>query len=76
MPYVHVVVLKLKPDATAEQKASILDGLAALPSPAHADVLRVCTERGLDYRHASFTCYAHGSADGAPSPGTTHSAPH
>ena len=44
--------------------------------PAHADVLRVCTERGHDYHHASFTCYAHGSADGAPSPGTTHSAPH
>ena len=42
-------------------------GLVALPSPAHADVLRVCTERGLGYAHASFTCYAHGSADGAPS---------
>jgi hypothetical protein len=49
MPYVHVVVLKLKPDATAEQKASILDGLAALPSQI-PEILtfRVGLDLGLD----------------------------
>lgn len=26
----HIVLLKLKPDATAEQKAALLDGLIAL----------------------------------------------
>jgi 2-keto-4-pentenoate hydratase/2-oxohepta-3-ene-1,7-dioic acid hydratase in catechol pathway len=43
--YVHVVVLKLKDDATAEQKATIVDGLRALP----AQIPEIQTYRaGLD----------------------------
>ena len=42
--------------------------MAALPSPAHGDVLKVATARGeaYTYRHASFTCEAHGSGDTQP----------
>ena len=54
MPYVHVVVLKLKPDATAEQKASILDGLAALPS----QIPEILTFRvGLDLKLDPSGCH-------------------
>lgn len=43
--YIHVVVLRLKDDATAEQKASIVEGLRALP----AQIPQIQTYRaGLD----------------------------
>lgn len=45
MPYVHVVVLKLRPEATDEQKANIVAELGALP----AQIPEICRFRaGLD----------------------------
>ena len=58
--YTHVVGLKLKPTATPEQKASIIDGLRALPAQIPAiQTYRAGADLGLDpsvrYKHPPAT---------------------